>query len=180
MSSIIVANSNQDYAKKIAAVLRSSGLYISGVCTTGARVIDFANKHYHGGVIVTSVKLMDMPAVNLPNVVGKSYDFLLLVGSQLAGMCAQLECASLMLPINRMDLVSSVNMFLSISDFTPLSIKKKLSDGNYDEKQVIKKAKELLMERNHFTEPQAHRFIQKKSMDGGKKMAETAMIILNS
>ncbi|MCI1955885.1 MAG: ANTAR domain-containing protein, partial [Oscillospiraceae bacterium] len=67
-----------------------------------------------------------------------------------------------------------------VSDYTPLSIKKKLAAGNYEEKQVILKAKNLLISRNNLTEPQAHRFIQKKSMDTGKKMVETAMIILNS
>jgi two-component system, response regulator PdtaR len=180
MSSIIVANSNPDYAKKIAAVLRSSGLYIGGVCSTGAQVIDFANKHYHGGVVVSSMKLRDMPAFQLPRVVGSGYDLLYLVGSEFAGMSESLESVSLMLPINRMSLISTVNMLLNITDYTPLSIKKKLTGGNFDEKELIAKAKDLLIERNNLTEAQAHRFIQKKSMDNGKKMVETSMIILNS
>ncbi|MVB11950.1 ANTAR domain protein [Caprobacter fermentans] len=180
MSSIVVANSNPDYAKKIASVLRSSGLYVGGVCTTGAQVMEFTSKHYHGGVVVCSVKLRDMPAVNLPRVAGASYDFLFLVSSQLASMSESLEQATLMLPINRMNLISTVNMFLNLSDYTSLNIKKKLAAGNLDEKQLIKNAKDLLIERNNFTEPQAHRFMQKKSMDTGKKMVETALIILNS
>lgn len=180
MSSIIVANSNPDYASRIAAVLRSSGLYISGLCTTGAQVIEFTKKHYHGGIVVTSAKLRDMPAINLPRVVVSNYDFLFLISSQMSGVCDSLESASLMLPINRMNLIASVHMFLNISDYTSLSIKKKLASGNYDEKQMIKKAKELLIERNNLSEPVAHRFIQKKSMDTGKKMVETSMIILNT
>ncbi|WP_444645399.1 ANTAR domain-containing response regulator [Caproiciproducens sp. R1] len=179
MSSILVANSNADYAKKIAAVLRTGGLNVSGVCTTGSQVIDFANRHYHGGVVVCSVKLMDMPALNLPRSVGSNYDFLFIVKSQQMDISESLSCASLIMPINRMDLLSSVNMLLNISDYSSLTIKKKIANGNYDEKQVIEQAKNILMERNNFTEPQAHRFIQKKSMDSGKKMIETAMIILN-
>lgn len=180
MSSIIVANSNPDYAKRIAAVLRSSGLYIGGVCSTGAQVIDFANKHYHGGVVVSSVRLRDMPAVRLPRVIGNGYDILYLVGSEFAGMCESLESVSLRLPINRMSLVSTVNMLLNISDYTPLSIRKKLAGGNFDSGKIVKKAKDLLMNRNNLTESQAHRFIQKKSMDNGKKMVETSLIILSS
>ena len=180
MSSIVVANSNPDYAKKIAAVLRSNGLYVGSVCTTGAQVMDFTSKHYHGGVVISSVKLRDMPAVNLPRATGAGYDFLFLVSSQLAEMCESLEHASLMLPINRMSLIATVNMFLNISDYTSLSVRKKLAAGTFDEKQLVADAKGLLMERNNFTEAQAHRFIQKKSMDTGKKMVETAMIILNS
>lgn len=180
MSSIVVANSNPDYAKKIASVLHSSGLYVGGICVSGAQLMDFTNKHYHGGVVVCSVKLKDMPAVNLPRVIGPSYDFLFLVSPQFAGMSESIESVNLMLPINRMSLISTVNMLLNVSDYTPLSIKKKIENGNFDEKQIILKAKNLLISRNNLTEPQAHRFIQKKSMDTGKKMVETAMIILNS
>lgn len=180
MSSIVVANSNPEHAKKIAAVLRSSGLYVGTVCTTGAQVMDFTSKHYHGGIVVCSVKLRDMAAVNLPRMAGSAYDFLFLVSSQLTSMCESLEQATLMLPISRMSLISTVNMFLNLADYTSLSIKKKLTAENFDDKQLLKNAKDLLMKRNNFTEPQAHRFIQKKSMDTGKKMVETAMIILNS
>jgi response regulator NasT len=94
-------------------------------------------------------------------------------------MLGQLESASLLLPIRRMDLISTVNMFLNLADPTPPAIKKKIQSGNYNEKKILMQAKNLLMGRNNLTEPQAHRLIQKKSMDTGRKMAETAMIILN-
>lgn len=180
MSSIVAANSNPEYAKKIAAVLRSSGLYVGAVCTTGAQVMDFTSKHYHGGIVVCSEKLRDMAAVNLPRMVGSAYDFLFLVSSQLASIYKSMEQTTLMLPVNRMDLISTVNMFLDLADYTSLTIKKKLATENLDEKQLIKNAKDLLMKRNNLTEPQAHRFIQKKSMDTGKKMVEAALIILSS
>lgn len=179
MSSIVVANSNPDFAKKIAAVLHSSGLYVGGVCVSGAQLIDFSRKHYHGGVVVCSVKLKDMPAVNLPRVIGPSYDFIFIVSPHFAGMSETIEYANLLMPVNRMSLVSTVNMFLNLAEETPQPIKKKIESGAVDERQVILKAKNLLISRNNLTEPQAHRLIQKKSMDTGKKMAETAMIILS-
>ena len=180
MSSIVVANSNPDYAKKIASVLHSSGLYVGGVFVSGAQILDFASKHYHGGVVVCSVKLRDMPAVGLPRTVGPGYDFLFLVNPQLASMAESLEHACLLMPINRMSLISSVNMFLNLADPTPPSVRKKVQAGSFDEKQVILEAKNLLIERNSLTEAQAHRFLQKKSMDAGRRMSETAMIVLNS
>ncbi len=179
MSSILVANSKADYAKKIAAVLHSGGLNVSSVCTAGSQVIDFTNRHYQGGVVVCSEKLSDMPALNLPRVVGSNYDFLFILKSQQANVSEFLSCTSLLLPINRVDLISTVNMLLNISDYSSLSIKKKMASGTLDEKQVLETAKNILIERNHFTEPQAHRFIQKKSMDTGKKMFETALIIIS-
>lgn len=179
MSSILVANSNADYAKKIAAVLHSGGLNVSGVCTSGSQVIDFTNRHYQGGVVVCSEKLTDMPALNLPRVVGSGYDFLFVLKSQQVNVSDSLSCTSLLLPLNRVDLISTVNMLLNISDYSSLSIKKKMTSDSLNEKQVIENAKNILIARNHFTEPQAHRFIQKKSMDTGKKMIETALIIVS-
>lgn len=48
-----------------------------------------------------------------------------------------------------------------------------------EDKLLITRAKELLMSRNCMTEEQAHRFIQKRSMDTGAKMVQTAMKILD-
>lgn len=179
MSSILVANTNEDSAKKIAAVLRSGGLNVSGVCAAGSQVINFTNRHYQGGVVVCSEKLKDMPSVNLPRVVGSNYDFVFILKAQPANPTDNQAYIGLFMPINRIELISTVNMLLDLSGISSLSIKKKLANPSLDEKGVIESAKNLLIERNHMTEAQAHRFIQKKSMDNGKKMVETALIILN-
>ena len=47
------------------------------------------------------------------------------------------------------------------------------------EENYIKNAKALLMERNHLTEEEAHRYIQKSSMDSGTNMVETAEMVLS-
>lgn len=46
------------------------------------------------------------------------------------------------------------------------------------EENYIRNAKFLLMERNHLSEEEAHRYIQKSSMDSGTNMVETAQMIL--
>ena len=43
---------------------------------------------------------------------------------------------------------------------------------------MIRQAKALLMERNNMTEEEAHRYLQKCSMDNGTNMVETAQMIL--
>ena len=47
-----------------------------------------------------------------------------------------------------------------------------------EDKKTVNAAKLLLMDRNHMTEPEAYRFIQKTSMDTGRTMLETAQMIL--
>ena len=48
-----------------------------------------------------------------------------------------------------------------------------------EEKELIGKAKALLMERNGMTEPEAHRYIQKCSMDNGTSLVETAQMVIS-
>ena len=43
---------------------------------------------------------------------------------------------------------------------------------------VINQAKSLLMEKNELTEEEAHRYLQKRSMDNGTNMVETAYMVL--
>lgn len=44
--------------------------------------------------------------------------------------------------------------------------------------RLIRRAKELLMEVNRMSEAEAHRFLQKRSMDTGAKLADTARLVL--
>ena len=47
------------------------------------------------------------------------------------------------------------------------------------EQELIAKAKALLMERNNMTEAEAHRYIQKCSMDSGTNLVETAQMVIS-
>ena len=47
-----------------------------------------------------------------------------------------------------------------------------------DRQIMSRQAKALLMERNHMTEDEAHKYVQKTSMESGTDMAETARMIL--
>ena len=47
-----------------------------------------------------------------------------------------------------------------------------------EEEALLSRAKALLMDRRGMTEGQAHRFLQKKSMDSGARLAETARQLL--
>ena len=59
-----------------------------------------------------------------------------------------------------------------------LSDKKKPKQRSWKEQNYISNAKMLLMERNHLSEEDAYRYIQKCSMDSGTNMVETAQMVL--
>ena len=57
--------------------------------------------------------------------------------------------------------------------------KKFIKQKNNQDFELIKKAKDLLMERNNMTEEQAHRYLQKTSMNSGNSMLDTALMIIS-
>ena len=53
-------------------------------------------------------------------------------------------------------------------------------EGRSDEdKKIINQAKEILMDRHHMTEPEAHRYLQKCAMDSGTNLRETAEMVIS-
>lgn len=46
-----------------------------------------------------------------------------------------------------------------------------------EEQGILRRAKKLLMKRNHLSEPEAHRYLQKTSMDTGRTMLESAHMV---
>lgn len=174
MGSVIVANPNKDSARRIGAVLKSGGVLVYGTCTTGAQLLEMTSYHYRGGVVVSTLDLQDvMAAWELPQM-APNYDFLFVVKPHQSEIAAELESACLMTPLNKPDLTASVNMLLNLPE-PGIPVRRNFEE---DPKELLQRAKQLLMERNYFTEAQAHRFLQKKSMDTGKRLVEIAAIVL--
>lgn len=76
------------------------------------------------------------------------------------------------------DLVNTVDMMLSQIERRIKKDKKKPKVRSWKEQNYIGNAKMLLMQRNHLSEEEAYRYIQKSSMDSGTNMVETAQMIL--
>ena len=57
--------------------------------------------------------------------------------------------------------------------------RKELKNRDPKQQETIRKAKELLMTRNNMSEEEAHRYLQKSSMDSGTNIVETAEMVLS-
>ena len=85
---------------------------------------------------------------------------------------------ALPMPFKVQDLMSTLEIMLSqYYRWRKKQKKKPKARSEQDQKQIVT-AKELLMDRNHITEEEAHHYIQKISMDSGTNMVETAEMIL--
>ena len=83
------------------------------------------------------------------------------------------------MPLKVHELISS----LELMALTQEKKRKKRRHGPRVRKQedleIIDQAKKMLIERNHMTEEEAHRYIQKCSMNSGNSLVETAEMIIS-
>ena len=86
---------------------------------------------------------------------------------------------SLSMPLKVHELLQTVEMM----DYTITRRRKKLRQRpkvrSKEDQEMLNSAKTVLMERNGFSEEEAHRYIQKRSMDNGTGLVETAQMILS-
>ena len=85
----------------------------------------------------------------------------------------------LSMPIKVYDLMNTIEMMLTNIDRRRRKRKKQLKNRDPKQQETVRKAKELLMARNNMTEEEAHRYLQKSSMDSGTNMVETAEMVLS-
>lgn len=173
MTRIVVANSRLEAAKKIAFVLRSAGLPVAGVCTSGARAAEYTRDG--NCIVVSGGYLTDLPAIRLPQLCGRGTDFLFLLRGEELPAFENSEYLRLRLPLVKADLVASVNLLVRFQE--PPG--KSAVSNPEDERILLERAKGLLMDRHGFTEKQAHRFLQKKSMETRRKLPESAKLTLS-
>ena len=85
----------------------------------------------------------------------------------------------LSMPIKVYDLMNTIEMMLTDIDRHRRKRKKQLKNRDPKQQETVRKAKELLMARNNMMEEEAHRYLQKSSMDSGTNMVETAEMVLS-
>lgn len=179
MASIVVVFPKIEDAKSIKNLLVRSGFTVNGVCSTGNKALEMVDG-LASGVVISAYKLPDMLfsqlAANLP----PGFELLLMASQgniQNAGLSSGMMAVSMPLKVN--DLINTVDMICTNIDRRRRKAKLVPRERNPEEQALIQKAKELLMDRNHMTEEDAHRYIQKCSMDSGTNMVEAAHMILD-
>ncbi len=176
MASVLISMSNAETAKKIASIIKRSGmLHDINICDTGAEILRIANDRDFGVVICERI-LRDMNYREIIELMPAFFGTIVLTKD------ASLEVINsnmvkLILPFRALDLINTVDM---ITENFYRSLKKKNEPirRSNEEKRIVDQAKHMLMDRNGLSEEEAFRYIQKSSMEQGRKMSETAQMIL--
>lgn len=177
MADIIVAFPKLEDARKLRGLLARNGYEVSVVCDSGAQIVSAVNA-LDGGIVICGTRFSDMHYSEIHEYLPKGFQMLLLASPAKLADCDVNNLMALPMPFKVQDLMSTLEIMLGEYYRWKKRQKKKPKTRSEEDKKKILRTKELLMERNHMTEEEAHRYIQKISMDSGTNMVETAEMIL--
>lgn len=178
MTNLIVAFPKPEDAKNIRNILVKNGFSVVAVCTSGAQALQYADD-LHNGVIVCGYRLTDMLYSQLRENLSPQFGLLLLASMRYISEIDDDTVTCVAMPIKVHELVTSVRSAINACEVRRRKSRQQPKVRNVLDKQQITQAKQLLMERKNMTEEEAHRYLQKSSMDNGVNMIETAQMIIS-
>ncbi|MGN0298957.1 MAG: ANTAR domain-containing response regulator [Lachnospiraceae bacterium] len=177
MTNIIVVFSKAEDARSVRSVLVRNGYSVKGVCTTGSQAIQYADE-LQNGLIVCGYRLGDMLYSELRGYVGMEFEMLVVTSKMHVGECEAEGISCVAMPLKVHELLSKVEVEVEICEHRKRRRRMQPRQRSEQDTKILNEAKELLMKKNHMTESEAHRYIQKVSMDSGNNLIETAQMIL--
>lgn len=167
MKNIIIAYPIKETALQLRNVLEEEGMYVSHICATGASVLGIASD-MRGGVIVCASILRDISAGVLAERLPAGFDIVALTKGGRESYMGNF--ISIPLPLDREEFTSIIHTLVA-------------SDSSYtnrdnDDAQYISSAKAVLMSTESMSEMQAHKHLQKLSMQQSRRIVDIAKEII--
>lgn len=178
MTNVVVAFSRLEDGRNIRNILVKNGFEVATVCTIGAQAIS-STYELDSGIIVCGGRFADMVYHELYDCLPSGFRMLLVASPGLWNGRAPADVVCLGLPLKVNDLISTLEMMAESAVRRRKRQRVQPRERSREETELIRQAKELLMDRNHMSEEAAHRYIQKCSMDSGTNMVETAQMIMS-
>lgn len=177
---VIIALTNEETAQKIKYILSENGYDVLAICNTGGDLIRRASQ-LSPELIITGYKLSDMTLLDVYDSLAEQCSFLAVVNEPYRSyITEEMDIYCIGSPISKAVLINAVDLiFQSRRKLQKLQQKVTKLEIKIEERKIIDKAKGILMQKNGFTENESFRYIQKNSMDTGKKMIEIAEKIIS-
>ena len=178
MTNIIVAFPKAENGKNIKNILVRNGFRVVHVCTNASQTLKEANS-LHDGIVICTYRLPDMMYWELKNCLPPGFEMIAISSKNQWEENGDSGVVSLSMPLKVHELLSTLEMV----SYTVQRRKKRQKNvpkkRSREEQALIDRAKGILMSRNNMTEEEAHRYLQKTSMDNGSSFTDTAQMILS-
>ena len=177
MIDIIVVFPQMKDGQGIRNLLVRNGYRVGIACTSGAQAKTYMDNIDYG-IVVCGYKFSDMMYSELFHDLGPTFEMLLVASRAKLeeGVSDGIVCVEM--PLKSYDLLNTLEMRMQALERIRKKGRQKPKERNIAQKAIIDEAKKLLMNTRNMTEEEAHRFIQKSSMDSGTNMVETAQMVL--
>lgn len=173
MERVVLAFSRDETAEKIRIMLDGSRYEVYAVCHSKAELLRSVS-NLDEVLVIMGYKMPDGTADDVFEDLAPSQKLMSIVKADRQNEIYNQDIFTVTLPVNRQILINALETFVGI-----IERQRHRAKRTPEEEKIIKKAKEYLMENHLMTEEQAHRFIQKRSMDTGARFIDTARSILN-
>ncbi len=168
---VFIAFSNKNTALSIAKIVILAGFNAAcAVLTAGG--LKQKLSYYECGIIICGCQFGDENINELLTDIPEGFNVILIGTPAQLAYCEDERAVRLAVPINANELICYMDM---LRPELPEGSKKRSTQ----DRALIDKAKHYLIFHYNMTEPQAHRFIEKKSMETGRSMVDIAKKILN-
>lgn len=172
MRQIVVAFERQSNCDRLREALESTGEFSCLTCRSAAQVKRTVAK-LRLDLVVCGFKLTDESCETLYFDLPQRCAMLMVAPRARLELCAAPGVFKLPAPVGRAELLASVRMLAQLAQGRDAPARR-----TREEKELVEQAKALLMEQDDMTEGEAHRLLQKRSMDCGARLADTARQVL--
>lgn len=178
MSNIVIAFPKKEVAQNIRKILSQSGYSVQAVCSTGAQALASVN-NLENGILICGSRFIDMMYMEIHDYLPPEFQMLLIASPTSIQEREVENLVCLELPMKVHELLQTLEMMEGQIRRRRKRFRSIPRQRSEEDRQMIEQAKALLMERNKFSEEEAHRYIQKRSMENGTGLVEVAQMILS-
>lgn len=177
MVGVIVLFPKLENGKYIKNILVRNGIEVTAVHTSGSQAI-LTTENMEEGLIVCGYRYRDMRFDDLREYLPEDFETLVLLSKTHWEECSADNAIKLAMPVKAFELVQAANALLEKLEQRRRIRKAKPKARSAKAQRTIRRAKEVLMEHHGMTEEEAHRYLQKRSMDTGTNLVEMAGMVL--
>lgn len=178
MSNIVIAFPKKEVAQNIRKILSQSGYSVQAVCSTGAQALASVN-NLENGILICGSQFIDMMYMEIHDYLPPEFQMLLIASPTSIQEREVENLVCLELPMKVHELLQTLEMMEGQIRRRRKRFRSIPRQRSEEDRQMIEQAKALLMDRNKFSEEEAHRYIQKRSMENGTGLVEVAQMILS-
>ena len=166
MTKIAVAFHEKETAERIASLLRESGYEVIRTCSS-ADEIKRTFRMIQDGILIAGARLRNRSLDEVAADLNEHVEILCLCRPDQFNQVSSEKIFRLAMPVSKSVLIAWADMLVQLHY-------QRMPRRTENDKEMIRRAKEFIMEQKQMDETEAHRYLQRLSMNLGQPMSKVA------